>query len=98
MKRREFIAGLGSVAAWPLAVRAQQRSALPLVGVIVGSSADASAELVARFRKGLLARDALTDPVTIGIAATTVVYEGEHALDHTDAPKTMLLKTAEMHN
>jgi tripartite-type tricarboxylate transporter receptor subunit TctC len=31
MRRREFIAGVGSAAAWPVAVRAQQAAA-PMVG------------------------------------------------------------------
>jgi putative tryptophan/tyrosine transport system substrate-binding protein len=36
MRRRDFIAGLGSVAAWPVAVRAQQR--MPTVGLLSGVS------------------------------------------------------------
>ena len=52
IRRREFIAGLGSVAAWPIAARAQQ-AAMPVVGFVSTTSPDTSAGLVAAFRKGL---------------------------------------------
>jgi putative ABC transport system substrate-binding protein len=52
MKRREFIAGLGA-AAWPVLARAQQ-SALPVIGVLVGSGSPATFEFaLAAFAQGL---------------------------------------------
>jgi len=53
MRRREFIGGLGSAATWPLVTRAQQRMALPVVGLVTGRSSDDSAAYGAAFRKGL---------------------------------------------
>jgi len=50
--RRTFIAGLGSVAAWPVVAQAQQRTMPVLVLVSLGS-ADSFAGYVAAFRTGL---------------------------------------------
>src|SRR5215472_2502185 len=54
MQRRDFIAGLSSAAAWPLASPAQQR-AVPVIGVLGTTSRDKSVPSLAGFRQGLKA-------------------------------------------
>ena len=49
LRRRDFIAGLGGAAAWPLAVNAQQR-ALPVIALVPGTTAD---KFLAAFHKGM---------------------------------------------
>jgi putative tryptophan/tyrosine transport system substrate-binding protein len=50
MRRRVFIAGLGSAAAWPVVARAQQ-PALPVIGYLSGGSANP--DFASGFRSGL---------------------------------------------
>jgi putative tryptophan/tyrosine transport system substrate-binding protein len=52
MRRREFIAGLGSAAAWPLSAWAQQQL-MPVIGYLSGRSAEAEAPMLTAFRQGL---------------------------------------------
>jgi len=52
MRRREFIAGLGSAAAWPMVARGQQPT-MPVVGVLSSSVADSYAILMATFMQVL---------------------------------------------
>jgi putative ABC transport system substrate-binding protein len=52
VKRRDFITLIGSTAAWPVALRAQQ-SALPVVGYLSGGSPESDASRLTAFRQGL---------------------------------------------
>ena len=49
MRRREFVAGLGSTVAWPVAAQAQQ----PVIGWLDGQSQETEREVLPAFRKGL---------------------------------------------
>jgi ABC-type uncharacterized transport system substrate-binding protein len=54
LKRRDFITLLGgTVAAWPLAARAQQQPVHPLIGILSPLSAALAARNIAGFRSGL---------------------------------------------
>jgi putative tryptophan/tyrosine transport system substrate-binding protein len=58
VKRREFIAGLGGAAAWPLVARAQQPEKTRLVGILMGfaDSSDPDGQIrLAAFRQALAA-------------------------------------------
>jgi putative tryptophan/tyrosine transport system substrate-binding protein len=52
VRRREFIAGLGSAAVWPLTVRAQ-RGPIPVIGYLSVLPEDADRPLSSAFRRGL---------------------------------------------
>jgi putative ABC transport system substrate-binding protein len=52
LRRREFIAGLGSLAAWPLAARGQN-VVMPVIGYLSGYTADIAASMLVSFRRGL---------------------------------------------
>jgi putative tryptophan/tyrosine transport system substrate-binding protein len=52
MRRRNFIVGLGSAAAWPITARAQQPT-IPVIGFLESGSSDTTSHLLAAFRQGL---------------------------------------------
>ena len=78
MKRREFIALFGGVAAaWPLSARAQQ-AVTPVIGFLCSGSAESFAPLVAAFRDGLkeagYVRGAMSLLNLLGRRAGTIIW------------------------
>jgi putative ABC transport system substrate-binding protein len=55
MRRREFIAGLGGAAAWPLAARALQGAQVHRIGVLMPSDSPVTQARYSAFRKALVA-------------------------------------------
>jgi putative ABC transport system substrate-binding protein len=76
LRRREFVALLGSVAAaWPIAARAQQ-AAMPVIGFLRSTSLAPSTHLVTAFRQGLMEAGF--------VEGQNVVIEYRSAEDHLD--------------
>jgi putative ABC transport system substrate-binding protein len=66
MRRREFIAGIGAVASWPRAAKAQQ-SAMPVIGFLGATSPEGYATFVKGFLLGLK-DEGFTDAENVAIA------------------------------
>ena len=69
MNRREFIAGLGSAAAWPMAVRGQQQPKVPVIGYL--SPAREPSVSLEPFLQGL--REIQTEAFLKGLARSVVI-------------------------
>ena len=79
MRRREFIAFVGSTAvAWPLAARAQQPR-VPAIGFLDSRSPDAVGSRLTAFRQGLK-EDGYVEGENIAMAA----YEGKADITRTE--------------
>jgi putative ABC transport system substrate-binding protein len=63
MKRRAFIAGVGSAAAWPVVARAQQ-TAMPVIGFLSPGSPEADTGRMNALRRGLAVHVAWLEKVS----------------------------------
>jgi hypothetical protein len=65
VRRRDFISLVSSVAAWPLAARAQQ-PAMPVIGYLSGATFEMMRDYVAAFHRGL-ADEGFAEGPNVGI-------------------------------
>ena len=79
MRRREFIAGLGSAAAWPVVARAQQKT-VPVIGYLDSRSAERTGR-AAYLRRSL----AETGYVTRNDLLSSLASVGLHAIRPAEA-------------
>jgi Tripartite tricarboxylate transporter family receptor len=83
MRRRDFIAGLGSLAAWPLVARAQHAQAYPtrpvrfIIGYPPGGAADLTARLIGQWLSDRLGQPFIIESrpgASTNIATEAVVH------------------------
>jgi putative ABC transport system substrate-binding protein len=108
MRRREFIATLGSLAGWPFAARAQQAGGIKRVAVLMGTAEDTDGRgRLAAFRRGLQdlkwvegrnihldVRWGAGDAVRTKAFATELVSLGPDVILATNTPTARSLKQA----
>ena len=75
MRRREFIAGLGGAAAWPVVARAQQPT-VPVIGVLNSTTFEEFRSYFEAFRRGLAEAGY--------VEGRNVAFEHRAAEDHYD--------------
>jgi|SRR5579862_1677869 len=80
MRRRDFISLVGGAATWPLAARAQHAE-MPVIGLLSGSSPEASTRVMAAFRRSL-AGDGFVE-------GQSVIVDYQWAVGHFDLMPTM---------